>query len=146
MVRYNANNERIKRAYFEWQKEANQKSQSTIENMRKSITKYEVYTNYQDFKSFNKHKAVAFKKHFAKAKSVQSNEFLSKATMLSTIRNLKDFFKWLAYQKGYKKIDIREIEYLNLSEKEIIIAQAKKRQKVPSLEQIKKVINLMRYD
>ncbi len=143
MIKCNPNNERIKRNYFEWQKEANQKTQSTIDNIRKSIIRYEVDTKYQDLKTFNKQKAIAFKKYLSKTKSIQSGEVLSKSTILSTIRNLKDFFKWLAYQKGYKKIDIREIEYLNLSEKEMRIAQSKKRRKVPTIEQIKKVIGTM---
>lgn len=143
MIKCNPNNERIKRAYFEYQKEANKKSQSTIDNIRKAISRYELYTKYQGFETFNKHKAIAFKKAFTQAKSSTEVDYLSKATILSTVRHLQDFFKWLSRENGYKRLDVREIEYFNPSESEIRIAQAKKRRLAPSLEQIKAVINSM---
>ncbi len=143
MTTFNPDNERIKRAYFEWQKEANRKNQSTIENIRQAIDRYETDTKYQNFKTFNKEKAKAFKRHLTESNAVLSGEPLSKSTLLSTLRHLKDFFKWLAYQKNYRSIDIHEIEYLNLSETEIRIAQTQKRQRVPTIEQIKKVLAVM---
>jgi len=137
----NPKNERIKRKYFEYQKEAHQKSQSTIDNIRKSITRYEKHTNYKDLKTFNKDKAIDFKKYLSLSKAKGKNEALSKSTLLSTTRNLKDFFKWLAYQPGYKsKINLLHIDYLNLSEKETRIAKAQKFKEYPTLEQIEKVI------
>lgn len=140
MNKFNPQNERIKRAYFEWQREANRKSQSTIENIRMAIDRYEADTKYQDFKTFNKDKAKAFKRHLAESNAVLSGEPLSKSTIFSTLRHLKDFLKWLAYQKGYRSIHIYEIEYLNLSGTETRIAQTQKRERVPTIEQIKKVI------
>lgn len=143
MTKCNPNNERIKRAYFEYQKEANKKSPSTVDNIRKAISRYELYTKYIGFESFNKHKAIAFKKAFTQSKSSTGEDYLSKATILSTVRHLQDFFKWLSREKGYKRLDVREIAYFNPSENEIRIAQAKKRRPVPSLEQVKAVINSM---
>jgi len=143
MRKCNPENERIKRKYFEWQKEANRKGQSTIDNIRKAISRFEQYNQYKDFKTFNKDQAVAFKKHLTETKSLNKQEPLSKSTLLSTMRNLKDFFKWLAYQKGYKKIDIWQIEYLNPSEKDTRIAQSPRRTRVATIEQIKKVIHAM---
>ncbi len=147
MKKCNPKNERIKRAHFEWQKEANHKSQSTIDNIRKAIDKYERYTSYQDFRTFNKDKAKAFKKHLTQAKTTRTKEFLSKQSILSTLRHIKSFFKWLAYEKGYKRsIDIREIEFLNPSESDIRITQGKRRKRVPTIEQIKKTIQSMPSD
>jgi integrase/recombinase XerD len=143
MTKCNPNNERIKRAYFEYQQEANKKSPSTIDNIRKAISRYELYTKYQGFESFNRHKAIAFKKAFTQAKSSLGEDYLSKATILSTVRHLQDFFKWLSREKGYKRLDVREIEYFNPSENEIRIAHAKKRRLAPSLEQIRAVIKAM---
>jgi integrase/recombinase XerD len=62
MIKFNPNNERIKRAYFEYQKEANKKSPSTVDNIRKAISRYELYTKYIGFESFNKHKASCLQK------------------------------------------------------------------------------------
>ncbi|GAI11632.1 unnamed protein product [marine sediment metagenome] len=60
MIKYHPRNARIKRDYFEWQKEANRKSDSTIDNIRKAIDRYERYTVFDDFRIFNKHKAIGF--------------------------------------------------------------------------------------
>jgi integrase/recombinase XerD len=143
MTKCNPDNERIKRAYFEYQKEANKKSPSTIDNIRKAISRYELYTKYIGFESFNKHKAIAFKKAFTQAKSSTEEDYLSKATILSTVRHLQDFFKWLSRENGYKRLDVRAIQYFNPSEKDIRIAQAKKRRLAPSLAQIRAVISSM---
>jgi hypothetical protein len=79
MIKFNPNNERIKRAYFEYQKEANKKSQSTIDNIRKAISRYELDTKYQGFESFNRHNAIAFKKALTQAKSSSGEDYLSEA-------------------------------------------------------------------
>ena len=100
MSKYNPKNERIKRAYFEYQQEANKKSPSTIDNIRKAISRYELDTKYQGFESFNRHKAIAFKKALTQAKSSSGEDYLSKATILSTVRHLQDFFKWLSAKKA----------------------------------------------
>ena len=147
MVECNPENERIKRKYFEYLREAHQKSASTVDNIRKSITRYEVSTKYKSFKAFSKDKAIAFKKQFSEQKNKQTGKTLSKSTLLSTIRNLKDFFKWLVYQPSYKsKIEITDIEYFNMSEKDTRIAQTPKYKDFPTIAQIKKVIFLMPTD
>lgn len=139
----NPDNERIKRKYFEWQKEAGRKSISTIDNIRKAISRYEQYNKFKDFRTFNKDQAIGFKNHLLESKSIGKRELLSKSTVLSTMRHLKEFLKWLAYQKSYKKIDIYQIEYLNPSEKDTRIAQSKNRSRIPTIEQIRKVIQTM---
>ena len=146
MIKYNSNNERVKREYYEYQKEANRKSNNTIDNIRKAIDRYERFTDFTDFKGFRKQKAVAFKKNLARTKARNSKKPLSKATLSSTLRHLKDFFKWLAYQKGFKKIDIRQIEYFNLSEKESREARGKSIKRYPSFEQIRAVLASMPSD
>jgi integrase len=69
---------------------------------------------------------------------------LSKATLHSTLTQLKRFFQWLAGQPGFKsRFRYSDAEYFNLSDKEMHIARAHREQKVPTLEQIKHVINSM---
>jgi integrase/recombinase XerD len=53
---------------------------------------------------------------------------------------LKTFFEWLSKQKGYKKIIVTDIEYLNLPRGEERIATQAKGKLSPSLEEVKKVI------
>ena len=115
MRHFNARNERIKKEYLDWLREADRKSPGTIDGVRKAILRFETYTGLQDFASFNKEQAKAFKRHLASSRTVRTGEPLAKATILSTVRALKAFLKWLASQPGYKgRIKVTDIEYLNL--------------------------------
>ena len=121
---YNPKNERAKKDYFRFLKEADRKSESTIDGVRKAISRYEAYTGLKDFATFNKEQAVAFKKHLATTKAERSGEPLAKATLHATVNSLKAFFKWLSCQPGFKsRIRITDIEYLNLSDKEVRAAR-----------------------
>ena len=144
MKKYNPNNERIKRKYFIFLKEAKRHSEPTVDAVAKALNRFEVYNKYRDFKTFHIQQAVSFKKNLAEQKGKQSRKNLSKATLHSTLTQLKRFFLWLAREPGYKsRIHYSDAEYFNLSEKDTRIATAKRQQKVPTMEQIKHVIEKM---
>ena len=139
--RFHPKNERIKQIYFRYLKEADQKATSTIDGIRKAILRYEGNTGRKDFKTFNSDQAIAFKKHLSNTKALRTGEPISKATMLTTTNALQTFFKWLAYQPGYKsKIHVPDIKYLSMSEKDTRIAKAPKFKDFPTLEQVRKAI------
>ena len=144
MTKHNANNERIKRKYFAYLKEAMRHSEQTVDASAKALARFEGYTKYKDFKAFHYQQAVAFKNYLAEQKGQQSNKKLSKATLNATLTQLKRFFQWLAWQPGYKsRFQYSDAEYFNLSDKDTRIAMAQREQKVPTLEQIYHVINTM---
>ncbi len=144
MKKYNPENERIKRKYFAFLKEAKRHGEPTVDAAAKALNRFEVYTRYRDFKAFHFEQAVAFKKHLAEQEGQRSGEKLSKATLHVTLTQLKRFFQWLAWQPGYKsRVQYSDAEYFNLSDKDTRIATAKRQQKVPTLEQIKHVISNM---
>ena len=144
MEKHNPANERIKRRYFVFLKEAKRHSEPTVDAAAKALSRFEVYTKFRDFKAFHFEQAIAFKRHLAEQKGQQSGENLSKATLHATLTQLKRFFQWLAWQPGYKsRLQYADAEYFNLSDKDIRIATAKRQQRVPTLEQIKHVINTM---
>ncbi|WP_020564436.1 tyrosine-type recombinase/integrase [Methylosarcina fibrata] len=144
MIKHNANNERIKRQYFIFLKEAKRQNDSSVDAVAKAISRFEVYTKYRDFKAFHFQQAVGFKAHLAKQTNQQTGKPLSKATMNSTLGQLKSFFQWLAMQSGYKsRIIYTDTEYFNLSEKEVRIATARRETAVPTMEQITHVIDSM---
>jgi site-specific recombinase XerD len=144
MSKNNPNNERIKRQYFAYLKEAKRHSESTVDATAKALNRFEVYTKYRDFKAFNTEQAIAFKKNLAEQQGVQSGDTLSKATLYATLTQLKRFFQWLAWQPGYKsRFEYSDAEYFNLSDKDTRIATAQREQRVPTLEQIKHVIQTM---
>ncbi len=141
MNKYNPSNEKIKHKYFEFLKEADQKSIKTIDNVRKAINRFEVYTQFRDFKTFNKEQAMAFKDWFSSVKAEKDDKALSKSTLLHVTSDLKEFFIWLSREPGYKSnIDRRDVNYLNISKKDISIAQSSKFKEFPTLEQVRTVV------
>lgn len=144
MTKHNANNERLKRRYLAYLKEAKRHSEPTLDAAAKALDRFEVDTKHRDFKKFHPEQAIAFKRHLAQQDGQRSGEKLSKATLYATRRQLKAFFQWLAGQPGYKShVTYSEADYFNLSDKDVRIATAQRQQKAPTLEQIKHVISAM---
>lgn len=144
MSKHNPNNERIKRKYLIFMKEARQQQEATIDAIAKAINRFETYNQFRDFKSFHFNQAVGFKKHLAKQNNIRTGKKLSKATLNSTLGQLKSFFQWLSMQEGYKsRINYPDAEYFNLSENDVRVATAKRIQPAPTIEKIKSVINFM---
>jgi integrase len=144
MTSYNATNERIKRRYFTYLAEAMGHSEQTIDTVAKAIARFEEYTKWRDFKKFHIEQAKGFKQSLADQRGRRSAEPLSKATLYATLSALKRFFVWLAGQPGYKsRISYSDAEYFNLSVKETRIAKAARSPRVPTLEQIRYVIQNM---
>src|ERR1700728_3623332 len=102
MTKHNAENERIKRRYFAYLKEAKRHSEPTVDAAAKALSRFEEYTRHKRFKAFHFEQAVAFKRHLAVQMGLRSGEKLSKATLHGTLTQLKNFFFWLAGQPGYK--------------------------------------------
>lgn len=144
MKKHNPVNERIKRKYFIFLKEAKRHSEPTVDAVAKSLNRFETYSKFRDFKTFHFEQAVGFKKHLAKQKGQQSGKPLSKATLHATFTQLKQFFQWLSREPGYKsRIQYSDAEYFNLSEKDTRIATAKRQQQIPTMKQIKHTIESM---
>ncbi len=144
MPTHNADNERIKRKYFAYLKEARRHSEATVDAAAKALARFETYTKYRDFKAFHQEQAIAFKRHLAEQNGQRSREKLSKATLYATLTQLKRFFQWLAREPGYKsRIQYSDAEYFNLSGKDTRIATAQREQKAPTVEQVKHVLSTM---
>ena len=147
MRKHNPNNERIKRKYFHYLKEAKRQNEASLDAAAMALSRFENYTKYLDFKAFHHQQAVAFKKHLAEQIAQRSGEKLSKATLHATLGHLKHFFQWLAREPGYKsRIQFSDAEYFNISEKDMRVATARRQRPVPTLEQIKHVIASMPAD
>src|ERR1017187_8203082 len=144
MMKHNPENERIKRKYFAFLKEAKRHSEPTVDAAAKALNRFEIYNKHRDFKTFHIEQAIGFKKHLAEQKGQSSGEKLSKATLYAALSDLKRFFQWLAGQPGYKsRLQYSDAEYFNLSDKDTRIATAQREQKAPTLEQVKHVIRTM---
>ena len=144
MVKHNPANERIKREYFGFLKGAHGRDEATINGVAKSLARFEAYTGARDFKRFRREQAMGFKETLADARAARTGERLSKATMQSTLRNLKAFFDWLAPQPGFKRrIAYGDADYFRLSEKDTAVARARRVKAAPTLEQVRHVLATM---
>lgn len=65
MGKYNPTNERIKRQYFAYLKEAKRQSQATVDDVAAALARFESDTGYRDFKAFHYEQAIAFKRRLA---------------------------------------------------------------------------------
>ena len=144
MIKHNPANERIKRDYFHYLAQAMGRDEATIDGVAKSLARFEESTRAKDFKKFHREQAVAFKARLAGALNARTGERLSKATVLSTMRDLRAFFFWLAHLPGFKShIAYADADYFNLSDKDVAIARATREKRVPSLEQVHHVLAMM---
>ena len=62
MAAHNPNNERLKRRYFVYLKEAKRHSEATIDAVARALSQFEADTKCRDFKAFHVQQAVVFKK------------------------------------------------------------------------------------
>lgn len=144
MKKHNASNERIKRKYLTFLKQAKGHNEASIDVVAKAIARFESYNKHKDFKAFHFEQAIAFKKHLASQKHHQTGKPLSLATMNGTVRHLKAFIEWLSQETGYKsRIKYSDAQYFNLSEKDTRAAKAKRQKPVATVEQVKHVLTVM---
>lgn len=144
MKTHNPENERIKRRYFAYLKEAKRQSEPTVDAVAKALARFEDYSKMRDFKAFNFNQAVAFKNFLAEQNAQRTGDRLSKATLNATLANLKRFFYWLAGQPCFKSLfQYSDADYFNLSDKDVRIATARREQDAPILDQVKHVIAKM---
>lgn len=144
MTKHNAKNERIKRSYFIYLREARRRDEASVDGVAKALNRFEEATGYRDFAAFHREQAVAFKRKLDGQLNARTGERLSRATVHSTLSALRAFFIWLADQPGYKsKINYSDADYFNLSEKEVRIAKSVREKAAPTLDQVHHVLSLM---
>ena len=96
MTKFNAKNERTKRRYLQYLKNAKGNGDAGVDGTMQAIHRFEVYTRFRDFDKFDTRQAIAFKDHLAKQTNARTKEHLSQATLRSILAALKAFFRWLA--------------------------------------------------
>lgn len=144
MHRTNAENERIKRQYFSYLKEARRYSTQSVDAAAAAIASFEEFSRHRDFKRFHIEQAIAFKRQLAERCSKATGTKLSKTTQRSTLIALRSFFIWLADKPGYQsRISYSDADYFNLSEKDARIASARRPKAFPSIEQVHAAITAM---
>lgn len=144
MTRFHPKNERIKRRYFVYLKDAMGLNEQSIDSVAKALHRFESHTSFKDFAVFHFEQARAFKRHIMEQRAQRTGEPLSKATLYSTLTALRKFFHWLAGQPGYRaKLTYADAAYFNLPEKDVRVAKTNREPERPTPEQILHVIRAM---
>lgn len=134
-MKNNVKNEKIKRRFFRFMKEAEGYSETTINSIEKAIWLYEDYTKHEDYGKFNSSKAIGFKNSLLGRK--HKGKPVSSRTVYHYLRYLTKFFVWLSGQPGYKsKIQADNISYLSLDKKKVREILSPKPVKFPTLEYV----------
>lgn len=144
MATHNAENERIKRRYFRYLREAERYSEASVDAVAKALSRFESYTKYREFKIFHVEQAIAFKNHLRIQKNRRTGGILSKSTVHATLTALRNFFHWLAGQPGFRShLSYSDANYFNLPEKESRVARAQFLARAPTVEQISRALRAM---
>jgi integrase len=134
-------NEQIKRSFFEQLKGGRGFAKSSVRVFAEAIGQWQTFSNNDDFSNYNKSKAVAFTEWLAVRPAKTKLGTISLVTQYNYLRRVKKFFVWLSEQPGYKsKIVKDDVDFLRLSKKDARIAQSGTTKKMPTFEEVKKII------
>jgi site-specific recombinase XerD len=137
-------NERIKRAYIDFLRQAMGRSEGSLEAVAAALHRFGSYTGFRDFREFHIGQAKGFKAHLARETNTRTGGEPSAATIYSTLGALKVFFRWLAGQPRYRsRIDASDAEYFNPIANQVCVATARREQRTSTIEQIRYVLNSM---
>lgn len=140
----NANNERAKRIYAHYMREACGLAESTINQRLYAITLYEGATDGADFKAFRKERAIALRKKLLERSGKRKGDLSSRSTVDTTLKHLHKFFSWLAVQPGYMRaLRAQDADYFNLSRREAKLASYRPEKFGPPIELIADTIRQM---
>lgn len=132
----NEENERIKRRYLTFLREAKRCDHTTVDKAADAILRFEASTGFRTFKRFHIEQATAFKAQLEKTRNTRTGKPISRSTVDSALRAVKAFVHWLAGQPGYKsRISYSDAEYFNLNAKDARIAHTQRHKPFPTMEQ-----------
>ena len=140
MAKVNAKNERAKRSFFRYLKEADGCCDSTVNNIENAILLWQEFSKHEDFALYNLDKAIDFKKWLTKR--AFRGKPISIVTYHAYLRYLRKFFGWLVREPGYRsRIKPNAVDYLKITEKEERIATQTTPRNYPSLDYVRKLVD-----
>jgi site-specific recombinase XerD len=140
----NPDNARIKRRYFHRLELAEGLQPATIEAAARSIADYEEFTSGTDFRAFNEKDAIDYKKKVLARGGRNAAELSSRATARTRLRHVQQFFRWLSGEPSYRsRIDVRDIDFLTLSNRDVRLATDSLEKPTASLAQLQHVVRSM---
>lgn len=144
MTKRNAENERVKRRYLIYLKDAKGRDTASVDAAASAIERFEEYVKSRDFKSFHIEQARGFKAHLLAATNARTGSPLSASTVHAMLAAVRAFFVWLADQRGYaSRIKYADTEYFNAPDNLSRIATARRFKSCPTLAQVRAMIDSM---
>lgn len=129
-------NERIKREYLTYLREAKGQDETSLQKTAAALLVFEEAVCFKPFKSFNREWATKFKKHLKQRKQARTGMPLGIATRDATLRLVKRFVEWLSTQPAYRRrISYSDAAYFNNNAREARAAHAQRLIAYPSLDQ-----------
>ena len=145
MAKFIEANERVKRDYSFYLRDAKGQDHKSIDKALAAIRRFEESTKVKPFKRFNRLQASAFKDHLTKAKNSRTGKPLGITTVDATLRLVQAFFHWLVSQSGYKRVlTYADVEYFNNTTKASRAAHASRPIPYPTMEQCAHAFQAMR--
>ncbi|MFN0114176.1 MAG: tyrosine-type recombinase/integrase [Paracoccaceae bacterium] len=136
MRKFIAENERAKREYLMFLREAKGQDEATLDKVSASVRAFEEAVGVKPFTAFHREWAATFKTHLGRRKSERTGLPLNPTTRDSTLRLVKGFVEWLSTQPGYRsRITYADAAYFNNNAREARIAHTSHPRPYPSLEQ-----------
>lgn len=136
MPRFHAENERIKRQYLTYLRQAKGQDEKSLDKVAAALRMFENSTGAKPFKKFHIEQATRFKAYLDRQCNSRTGKPLSHSTVDSTLRQVKAFFAWLAWQPGFKsRISPADAEYFNNTMKNARAAHAHRPVQYPSMQQ-----------
>lgn len=144
MRSYHPDNERLKRRYLQYLREAKGASISTCDAVAAAIDRFQVHCRGKPFAKFHIEQAQAFKRHLEAAINPRTSKPLSASTRASILNHLKAFFLWLADQPGLRsRIRYSDCDYFSIDNRSKAIAKGARSKRYPSLAQIEHTLKVM---
>ena len=144
-MKVSAKNERAKRSFFRYLKNADGCCDSTVNNIENAILLWQEFSKNEDFALYNADKAIDFKKWLAK-REVRGKS-ISIVTYHAYLRYLRKFFGWLVREPGYKsRIKPNAVDYLKITEKEGRIATQSAPRNYPPFDYVKMLVGSINGD
>jgi integrase len=144
VTKRNAENERIKRRYLIFLKDAKGRDEASIDAAASAIDRFGDFNRHRSFKSFHFEQARAFKAQLMTETNARTGKPLSAATIHAILGALKAFFVWLADQPGYaSKIKYADAEYFSAPDNLSRIATARRFKPCPTLAQVRAMLDAM---
>lgn len=145
--KFNEENERIKRAYLRYLRNAKGLSENSVNKASDAILRMEQALDFKPFAKLNDDDAQQFKEHITNSATGKTGKPMVAASRVNIQSCVRTFLHWLADQTGYRsKITHSFAEYFSPSQKDMRIAKAPRLKPAATAEQAAHAFRLMPAD